>query len=97
MSHDQAKYMMTHRALKIPKCPRALQVCNHGMGNQGDPLDHMTKDWVGLAKERRSLCSQLLTGPYQVYRKLCLGSGEQLPQRQVAHFVWCSGNPLGRG
>lgn len=47
---DQAKYMMAHEAIKIPRCPRALQVCNRGVGNWGDPLDHMAKDGVGLAK-----------------------------------------------
>lgn len=97
MSHDQAKYLMAHKTVKIPRCPRALQDCNHGVGNQGDPLDHTAKDRVMLAKERRGLCSQLPTGPYQVYLKLCLGSGEQLLQMQEAHFVWCSGNPLRRG
>lgn len=83
MSYDQVEYMMAHKAVKIPTCPRALQVYNHGMGNPGDPLDHMTKDRVELARERSRLCSQLLTGPYQVY----LGSGMQPLQMQVAHFV----------
>lgn len=96
-SHSQAKYMMTHKATKTPRCPRALQACNHGMGNQGDPLDHMAWDGVGLAKERRNLCGQLPTRPYQVFLKLCLGSGEQPLLMWVAHFVWCWGNPLGRG
>lgn len=62
-----------------------------------DPLDHMAWDRVGLAKERRNLCGQLPAGPYRVFLKLCLGSGEQPLLMRVAHFVWCSGNPLGRG
>lgn len=37
---------MTHKAIKIPRCPRALQVFNQS----GGPLDHMTKDGVGLAR-----------------------------------------------
>lgn len=47
MSLDQAKYMMAIEAKKILRCPRALQVCNHGMGNRGDPLDHMAKEGMG--------------------------------------------------
>lgn len=97
MSHDQAKYMMAHKTIKIPRCPRALQVCNHGIGNQGDPLDHVARDGVGLAKERKKLCSQLPAGPYQVCLKLRLGSGMQPLQMQEARFVWYSRDPLGRG